>query len=393
VNFGLCVREFAAVGDNNRDAAPGGGPARKEVRMGTMQYFLPAIALVLLLIQVAFSDERIKKISQALDENPRGESLWPLLPELDSLVRDETTAPEALPLAEKVAAALLPTAAQTGQWPAVGSLLKSAARMRYAQAEPDNAALHLQSLLEMYRSVAELSDERTASLQANWLSEVALEYLRGGQTQSALDLIAAPADRPVVSLGPTQPAVAGALNRRLQELSTDQRYELLYAWTMPTPQRRNVRVFTALAPVDAPPDVFARALGERPRANAFPIAEVGGVPGLFSTAWLLVKAAADSGRLRRLTTELNDLRSAKLPNAEHLWLLAQVADNNLDAKEFRNLLEEQLAAGAQPAVLQWTVLAAACLDSESRSSAASKLAPPQRGAIAQMVFAALLDPG
>src|SRR5262245_28818434 len=407
------MQDFEAAGDNNRDGAPGGGRACREFRTRTMKILLPTIILVLLPLALACADERIKKISQALEENTPTESLLPLLPELDLLLRDEAVAPEAFPLVEKVAAVLLPTATRTGQWAAIASLLKSAARMRFEQAEPEKAVAHLQSLLGMYRAIAELAGEKTAPKQALWSSQVALEYLRGGQTQAALDLIAGSADRPVASFGATQPAVAGALNRRLQELSTEQRYELLYAWTMPTPQRRNVRVFTAQAPVDPPPDVFARALGERPRANAFPISEVGGVPGLFSTSWLLVKAAADSGRLRRLAAELSDLRNAKVPNAEHLWLLTQVADKNLDSKELRKLLEDRLPTAqiatparpgaddadsggsktvAQPDLLQWTVLAAACLDRESQSPAVGKSVAAERAAVAQMVFAALLDP-
>jgi hypothetical protein len=379
--------------------------------MGTMKTVMPAMILLLVPLQLAVADDRIKRLSQALDENPSPESLLPLLPELDALMRDETAAAAALPVAERIAAALLPTSAKTGLWPTEASLLKLVARMRFEQAEPEKATKHLEALLEMYRAVFELSGNRAAAQQAQWSSQVALEYLRGGQTKAAFDLIGNLADRPLTNFEPTQVAVAGAMNRRLQELSTDDRYELLYAWTMPTRERKNLRVFASLAPIEAPPDVFARALGERPRANAFPVPEVGGVPGLFSTAWLLVQSAASTGRLRRLTTELSELRNAKVPHADHLWLLARIADQASDATVLHKELSNRLAAteltaarpntaGAAPAggnsatqsaLLQWSVIAAACLAGESSASPQSTI-NPQRSAMAQAVCTALLDP-
>jgi len=381
--------------------------------MRTMKIVLPAIILLLIPLESAFSDDRVKRITQALDGNPPPESLVPLLPDLDALLRDEAAATEALPLAEKAFATLLPTAVQSGQWPAVASLLRSTARLRFEQAESEKAGVHLQSLRGLYRAIGEQAGDGAAVQQAMWSNQVALEYLRGGQIQPALELIAESADRPMTFLDPSQMAVAGALNRRLQELSTDKRYELLYAWTMPTAERRSVRVFTSLAPVDAPPDAFARALGERPRAHAFPVPEIGGVHGLFSTSWLLVQAAANSGRLRRLAGELNELRNAKTPHAEHVWLLTQAADKNVASNELRKLFEERLEAAqgalaipapaapnaparsakaTQSGVLEWAVLASACLEGEGQPSASGNATARQRAEVAQFLFGALLSP-
>jgi len=80
----------------------------------------------------------------------------------------------------------------------------------------------------------------------------------------------------------------------LAALGAEERFELLQAWSMPTDSRRTVRVLTTITPTIAPPDVFARALGERPRRDSFPVATVGDIQGLFSTAWELVKAADDA---------------------------------------------------------------------------------------------------
>ncbi len=68
-----------------------------------------------------------------------------------------------------------------------------------------------------------------------------------------------------------------------------------------------------------------RALGERPRFDSFPIAEIGGVPGVFSTAWSLVDSAAETGRLRRLIVELEAAADAQLPRADFVLLLAKIA--------------------------------------------------------------------
>jgi hypothetical protein len=119
----------------------------------------------------------------------------------------------------------------------------------------------------------------------------------------------------------------------------------------------------SLASVEAPPDVFARALGERPRANAFPVPNVGGVDGLFSTGWLLVRAASESGRLRRLTTELDELAKTNVPQAEDLLLLAQIADSSAAGNELPGLIDKRLGPDNQAAnIIHLAVVGAACLE-------------------------------
>jgi hypothetical protein len=122
---------------------------------------------------------------------------------------------------------------------------------------------------------------------------------------------------------------------------------------------------TSLASAEAPPDVFARAIGERPRAGSFPVPNVGGVDGLFSTAWLLVHAAGESGRLRRLIAELEDLAKADVPHAGPLLLLARIADHSASSDELRNLINKQLTPSPSEQtndMLDWALAGAACLD-------------------------------
>ena len=170
-------------------------------------------------------------------------------------------------------------------------------------------------------------------------------------------------------------AAGGGLYRALAQLDEDQQYELLYDWSLPTKERKSVRIFTTYVPRDAPPEAFARLLRERPRKTSFAVSSLGGVPGFFSTGWMLVKAADGLGRLGRLTTELEALARQDVPNAEVLLMLAQLADERADgdgAKTPLKALFEKLNRTAlsrvadRPAIhSSQTALAAAALNHES----------------------------
>jgi len=134
-------------------------------------------------------------------------------------------------------------------------------------------------------------------------------------------------------------AVGGGLYRALAQLDEAEQYTLLYEWSMPTAERKRVRIFTTYVPRDAPPEIFARLLRERPRETSFAVSSIGGVPGLFSTGWTLVQAADELGRLNRLTIELEELAGQDVPNAEVLLMLARLADDRIDGDEAKSQLE------------------------------------------------------
>lgn len=175
-----------------------------------------------------------------------------------------------------------------------------------------------------------------------------------------------PGIHPVLDNG--LPVAAGAIHRALKQRSTDEQYDLLYAWSMPTESRPTVRILSTMTPQDAPPREFARLIGERPRGRSFPVSEIGGVRGLFSTGWMLVLAAADVGRLSRLTTELEALTGQDVPNAGILLLLARIANDRSDATALTQALSTA-ANTERPAVTapidpSGMVLAAAALTRE-----------------------------
>lgn len=198
-----------------------------------------------------------------------------------------------------------------------------------------------------------------------------LAALREDDLKRALDSLGQAAD---LSRGidPNQddgtPASAGAIYRVLMQRSTDEQYDLLYEWSMPTDRRRSVRILSTLTPHDAPPREFARLLGERPRSTSFPVPEIGGVPGLFSTGWMLVQAADDVGRLSRLTTELEELSEQNVPHSDVLLLLARIADNRSDAAALTEALSSgavrDSGAGMSPTNPSGIVLATAALTRE-----------------------------
>ena len=160
------------------------------------------------------------------------------------------------------------------------------------------------------------------------------DYLRGGLLNDALavageavDLNVSETNIVATGLG----SLAAGLHRQLATLDTQQRFELLRDWSMPTKERKHVRVLSTLVPGDSPPSVFARALGERPRDDSFSVSTIGGFRGLFSSGWLLVESARDAAALRDLTTRLVALAEQNVPNARFVLTLAQLAAGNRES--------------------------------------------------------------
>ena len=234
--------------------------------------------------------------------------------------------------------------------------LKFAARKSFQQGDTEQGHEHLTAILDLYRT------QRGSDPYA-WcsrLAEVAREYLRAGELRQASLILGEAADLNLPfndakdsGLG----SAAAGWHRRLATLDAEDRFELLRDWTMPTESRMSVRVLTALTPIDAPPAIFARALGERSRRDSFAVPEVGGVRGLFNSAWQLVLAADESGGLRRLTGELSRLAADDVPNADFVLTLAKIVgsrrvDDSLLAEltEHASTLKQQ-AGGSRFATL------------------------------------------
>lgn len=217
-------------------------------------------------------------------------------------------------------------------------------------------------------------DASDQSLQVTRTSgAAALQHLRNDELRKALDELGVAADA-IRNVHPTEDegiaAAAGGLYRALRQLDEGERFDLLYEWSMPTDTRKSVRLLTTVVPQDAPPKAFARLIGERPREETFAVSSVGDIHGLFCSGWMLVKAADEIGRLRRLTTELEELVAGKILHADTLLLLAQLADRRSDESKIKIALEarvkrlndsvdEKAAAGGSTAIIDPSDIAVA----------------------------------
>ena len=206
-------------------------------------------------------------------------------------------------------------------------------------------AIGLSQIVFVWTASAQEVDARLVATRRQ--GAAALEALQSKDMAAALKSLGEAADSSP-GIHPSEndglAAAAGGLHRALVQLTSDEQYDLLYAWTMPTEARPSVRILTTLAPHNAPPKEFARVLGERPRETSFPVSEIGGVRGLFSTGWTLVVAADEIGRLRRLTAELEQLVQKNTPNADVLLMLARLAERRGDPAALSEGLQQRAAA-------------------------------------------------
>lgn len=145
---------------------------------------------------------------------------------------------------------------------------------------------------------------------------------------------------------------AAALHRALSQLDSAERYDLLHRWTFPQNNPTVLRHWVTPATTVQPPVEFVRLLGERPRETSFPVAEIHGVPGFFSTGWMLVVAAKDAGQLRRLTTDLESHVTNKTPGADLLWLLAKSLDDQTTDAELLAAWLQQRGPLPAPAIAE-----------------------------------------
>ncbi len=178
------------------------------------------------------------------------------------------------------------------------------------------------------------------------IRQSALQQLKEGNLEQVLKILEVPAEWTLpISLVENDPLaqVYAGLNRVLTQLDHETQFDLLHKWTIPGPAPKKLRHLTALVPTFAPPAEFARALGERTRANSFSVSSIGGVRGIFSSEWLLVVAAQKSGKLKRLVADLMPLVEQKVPGADRLLSLARIVDDRGDVSSVSRQLSERIA--------------------------------------------------
>ena len=194
------------------------------------------------------------------------------------------------------------------------------------------------------------SDAEAVRVRQTFASREAIQHLLKGETDLALKSLAPIANHEQsISISdpePLSPVLAG-LNRLITRLDYEEQYELLRKFTFVGSPPTAIRHLAGPVPTSAPPSEFARALGERPADNSFRIASIGDVKGLFSTGWSLVVAARESGRLKRLSNDLEQLVERKVAGSELLLALARLADDRGNVTGVMDQLVQRTARAQQ----------------------------------------------
>ena len=150
---------------------------------------------------------------------------------------------------------------------------------------------------------------------------------------------------------------AAAINQQLSQVSTDERYEILKGFAFPT-GTTDGRVVSAACPVVAPPKEFARLAGIRSSRNAFLIPSVGGVDGLFNTAWLLIQAAKDAGRTGELSEQIESLQGPRSKVLQAILFASQEGSESKITSLLTQYANHAQAKDVSP--VEIAVLAAVC---------------------------------
>ncbi|MGH7200770.1 MAG: DUF1583 domain-containing protein, partial [Planctomycetaceae bacterium] len=267
-------------------------------------------------------------------------------------------------------------------------LLLARHEFRHGDAEHGRRALDQYLVVQQQQNVRYSGDSGLYRRKGQ-LKTVAFELIKAGQLDAALERLGeyGDIDVPQYARNESLSHVAAALHRELMQLPAEQRYEVLRTWTLPTEHRRTVRILTGFCSTKTPPPVFADA--------PFSVPSAGPVPGVMSTALLLIDAARETGHLDDLKTETQALVAANIENADALDLLIALSESDRDAASLAPRIE-QIAAEIERNIpkqndydtaLDLTAFTVACLCIEDKD-----LRPAAQKALRQLVtFAARIS--
>ena len=194
------------------------------------------------------------------------------------------------------------------------------ARLHFQNKNVDGGKKHLEEYLNYLTPVyARYGGNYGQYRRRIEMMKIAAEYARAGLRSESLECLGRYADLPIINdynlEGPSRAATT--ILSGLATIPAAERYELLKAWSLPTPERKSIRVIGNLIAGDSAPQSFDALRGDVPRGPR--------VPELASTAGLLVAAAAE-------TKQLDELRDLLIPHAEQdvehakfLLLMTQIA--------------------------------------------------------------------
>ncbi len=164
-------------------------------------------------------------------------------------------------------------------------------------------------------------------LRKQTLRTIAAEYAHAGHLPDFLKALGDFLDAPTSRDYGSDPGLGDLLVQLAGQLATrpvKERYEILKTWTMPTPQRRVVRILSAVASDDSPPAAFRKPATAVTGSPARPRGEAGHGE-LFSTAAALIASAREVGALDVLADEARAAAGEKVENAQGFHLLIEMA--------------------------------------------------------------------
>ncbi len=162
------------------------------------------------------------------------------------------------------------------------------------------------------RAPSSVKGDAALSLRKANSTRLIREQLQLGLLSDALDGLGQFCETaPPKSGDPPLGDILTSVARQLAARPLAERFQLLKAWSLPTAERKSVRLLAGFAPAQTPPALF-------------------GIPALrdttiVSTADLLIAAANEAGALNTLSDEAEKAAAAQLPNAEAIATLVQLA--------------------------------------------------------------------
>jgi tetratricopeptide (TPR) repeat protein len=217
---------------------------------------------------------------------------------------------EALPVLDRAAKNL----SAAGDTDAAANVLLFLAHHDFERGKTKEGRARLKEVIQLHqrnwnRNTGRFPAEPGNNVLSGQIQNVAWEYIHAGLLSDALDLLGTIVDLPMEQQAqvPKQAlfTLTAAFARHLLTRPAAERYELLKNWTLPTPQRRSVRILGAFVSTEMPPAAF----GIFPR-EAWQRGD--GASGVLSTPALLIDAAREAGKLDELAAEVRSLTRYKV---------------------------------------------------------------------------------
>ena len=267
--------------------------------------------------------ERLREIVRLL-EGPQPAALATASHAAGVALADPQLADDAMPILAKISAT--PGARTVNYNASEGGdpLVRVLVRHALEKQDPAAAKEHLEKYLAWRQPVyGQYGGDYGLTIQRMDLAFAAGELARAGDVRLSLEALARFSDAPSRGSDVQSTVLIWRQARQLLALPAAERYELLRDWTLPTDDRRTLRLVGSFSGGQQVPTAFLPAAERQGLRlpNFEPI----------SNFTLLVESAAQAGRLAELSAAIGPLVAEKLPGAEGLAALVEMAQRDFAA--------------------------------------------------------------